>query len=438
MQLLAVAMLDLGQDADAADEMLVDRVVVVHVELHHRHDLVEIGDELAQNAGLVHAAHIERGIAVGCQHIHEEAIGLLVATQIAVDQLERTGEQFQRLGVIFEPVSVCEPEQPQQVHRVALEHALIGHVDAVIVDDEIAGAGKFSAAARKVHEEAVEAGNMLALFFLKGRAENTGEIAHALGRQEVVLHEALDRRQAGMACIAKPLCDIALNIEMQPLFRLSGEKVHVAAHRPEKIFRLAKLEIFLAGENALPHQVFRTAHAVKIFADPEQRVQVAQAALAVLHIGLDQITALARLGMAQVALGKLGLAVFGARILDHFLVETLDHFFIEWLLAADEARFQNGGADRHVGARLADALVDVAGGMADLQPHVPQHVEHIFHDLLAPGRLLVGQEKKEIDVGSGRQRAAPIAADGDYRQALPPTTGSVSDKHALPQNAAPQ
>ena len=42
----------------------------------------------------------------------------------------------------------------------------------------------------------------------------------------------------------------------------------------------------------------------------------------------------------------------------------------------------------------------------------------IFGDLLAPGRLLVGQDEQQIDVGAGRQRAAAIAADGDERDAL--------------------
>ena len=41
------------------------------------------------------------------------------------------------------------------------------------------------------------------------------------------------------------------------------------------------------------------------FGDPEQRVEIAQAALAVLDVGLDEIAAFARLEMALVALGEL-------------------------------------------------------------------------------------------------------------------------------------
>ena len=81
MHLLAVAALDLGEHADAAQQVLVDRVVVVHRELHHRDDLAEIGDQLAEQPGLVHAPQIELGIAVGGQHVEEQPVGLGVAAQ---------------------------------------------------------------------------------------------------------------------------------------------------------------------------------------------------------------------------------------------------------------------------------------------------------------------------------------------------------------------
>ena len=54
--------LDIGQHADTAEQVLVHRVVVVHVELHHRDDAAEGGHELAQHAGLVHAP--QHGFAV--------------------------------------------------------------------------------------------------------------------------------------------------------------------------------------------------------------------------------------------------------------------------------------------------------------------------------------------------------------------------------------
>ena len=127
-------------------------------------------------------------------------------------------------------------------------------------------------------------------------------------------------------------------------------------------------------------------------------MQVALAALAFLDVRLNQIAGFACLAVALVALGKLGLDEFRAGILDDFLVEAGNKRFEELAIAGEKPRIENCRADRHVFARKPDALIDVARGMADFQSHVPQHVEHVFDNLLAPGGLLVGQQKQKIDI----------------------------------------
>ena len=52
----AAAGLDVREDADAAQQMLVHRVVVIHVELHHRDNAAERAHETAEHARLVHPA----------------------------------------------------------------------------------------------------------------------------------------------------------------------------------------------------------------------------------------------------------------------------------------------------------------------------------------------------------------------------------------------
>src|SRR4051812_6117670 len=56
MILLELATLDLGEQAERADGMLVDRIVMIHVELHLGDDAAEVGDEAAEDSGLVHPA----------------------------------------------------------------------------------------------------------------------------------------------------------------------------------------------------------------------------------------------------------------------------------------------------------------------------------------------------------------------------------------------
>jgi hypothetical protein len=82
--------------------------------------------------------------------------------------------------------------------------------------------------------------------------------------------------------------------------------MQIAAHRPQEIGAAAEGAVFLGVEHAAFDQLIGLADAIDIFRDPEQRVQVAQAALAVLDVGLDQIARLPAAAVALLALGELG------------------------------------------------------------------------------------------------------------------------------------
>src|ERR1700750_1609071 len=93
--------------------------------------------------------------------------------------------------------------------------------------------------------------------------------------------------------------------------------------------------------------------------------------------------------MPLFALGKLGGNELGRRALHDLLVEALDEFVIELLIAGQESRLEDRGADGHIAARLPDRFIDRAGGVADLQAPVPQAIQNGFRDLPAPAGLLV-------------------------------------------------
>jgi hypothetical protein len=213
-------------------------------------------------------------------------------------------------------------------------------------------------------------------------------------------------------------CDFALDVERQPLFRAPGHEVHVAAHRPEEILAAAKQHVFRPREDASLDQLLRLAHAVDVFCDPEQRVEVAKPALAVLHIGLDQVARLPGAAVTLLAFGELRGDELRRGALRDVLVEAGDQLVEQLPISEQEARLENGGANRHVGLGLADALVDRARGVADLQPQIPEAIQDCLGDRFAPGGLLVGQDEQQIDVGAGCQQAAPIAAGGDDRHTL--------------------
>ena len=81
----------------------------------------------------------------------------------------------------------------------------------------------------------------------------------------------------------------------------------------------------------------RTVGRVQVLGDPEQGVQVAQAALALLDVGLDHVAAGAGAGMALVALLQLGGDEFGAGALDHLLAEAALQLLGQALVAGQPA-----------------------------------------------------------------------------------------------------
>ena len=91
---------------------------------------------------------------------------------------------------------------------------------------------------------------------------------------------------------------------------------------------------------------------------------------------------------------------------------------VERLVAENQARIEQCRADGHVGVAELHALVDGAGGVADLEAQIPQEIEHVLDDALAPGSLLVRQQEKQIDVGTRREQASAVAALGYHGHAL--------------------
>jgi len=376
------AALDFRKDADGAQEMFVGGVVVIHVELHQRDDATEIGDEAAEHAGLVHPAQRRFGILARGENVEAVLIG--------------------------------DVEEADDVDRIPVEEILLRDREAPVFDIE---AANDLLAAHRLHE-AADGGLLLFLLILEHGAEDARQVADILGDQEVVLHEAFDRLQAAMRLVAEALCHFGLQVEGDALLGAAGEEVQFAAHRPEKILGLAEGLVFLLREDAGLDEVGGLLDAVNIFRDPEQRVEIAQAALAFLDVGFDQVAAFARTRVALVALGELGLDEFVGRSLHHLGVETLFEIVVKLAVAIDEARFKQRRADGEIGAGEADAIGDGARRVADFQAQIPEHIEHVFDDALAPGGLLVGQQEQEIDVGARRQRAAAIAADSGDGDAL--------------------
>ncbi len=192
----------------------------------------------------------------------------------------------------------------------------------------------------------------------------------------------------------------------------------MAAHRGEETLGALEVTRLVLGQHTLGHQFARLADAIEILGDPEEQVQVAQPALAFLDVGFDDIARVAHTVMPLVTFRELGLDEVMAVADVEFLRKATGQFVEQLAVAPEIARFQQRGADRLVALGIAQALLDGAGGMPDLQAEIPQQVEHELDDLLAARRLLVGAQEEEIDVGQRRQLAPSVAARCDHSQPL--------------------
>jgi hypothetical protein len=153
-----------------------------------------------------------------------------------------------------------------------------------------------------------------------------------------------------MRGVAEPDRDLALDIEGKPLLGAPGDEMHVAADRPQEVAAAAEAAVFARIVDAELDQLLAFAYPVDVLGNPVERVQVAQAALAVLDVGLDQIARLAGAAMALLALGELGGDEFAA-VPARPPCRSAPSSSSKSCVAEQEARLEDRGADGHVGLR---------------------------------------------------------------------------------------
>src|SRR3546814_5014841 len=109
---------------------------------------------------------------------------------------------------------------------------------------------------------------------------------------------------------------------------------------PQEILRLLEAAHLGRGKHLALHQRGDVVDVVEELGDPEQRVQVAQAALALLDVGLELVARAAEAVMPRLALAELGLDKLGGATRLHVLLEALAKLAVERLVAPEPARLQ--------------------------------------------------------------------------------------------------
>ena len=343
------------------------------------------------------------------QQVEEDARRFRVVAQAVVDQVKVGGDQAHGVGVKQVAGAQRLFKDAQQVYRVGEERGRVGHVDAAL--DQLVAGDDLGAA-----EQAAQPGFGLDMPRFKPGQEDAGQIADAGGVAEEILHEHLDSPPPAGVAVAHSRRNFGLHVEGQLVHRAARDVMQVAAHRPQEGLGAFEGIELVAGEQVLGDEPLRSFDAVEVFADPVQRLQIAQAALGFLDIGFQDIALLAMLFVPLAAFGQLGFDELGAGRAEQVRPKPLVQLCCESGIARDEAMFQERGANGEIRAAELDAVFHGPAGMADFQFQVPQKIEDAFDQAFGPGRDLGGQEEQQVHVGMGGHLGPAIAADRDHGQ----------------------
>ncbi len=144
------------------------------------------------------------------------------------------------------------------------------------------------------------------------------------GAVVIILHELLDRQGAPAASITEKTGDAFLLVEMHLIALAGADKVQFVADAPQVIIGIFKGALLAFGDHPLDHHIFEIFGLVLDLGNPDRRMQVAQAPLALLYIGLKQINRAAVLFPTLVILLQFVadelLGVFAQHRRQHFLL----------------------------------------------------------------------------------------------------------------------
>ncbi len=235
---------------------------------------------------------------------------------------------------------------------------------------------------------------------------------------EIVLHEVFDRAPARGVAVAHAFGHGDLKVEGQLLDRAVRNQVHVAPDRHQEGLGRLEAVVFLARQHPLRDKVRGIGDAVDVLGDPVQGLQVAQPALALLHVGLDHIALAALLFVALETFLQLGLDIGGPGALEDLVPQPFLQLGRQRRIAFEVACLEKRGPDRVIVAGLFQAVLHRPAGMANFQMQVPHHVEHGFDHALGPAGDFVGCQEQQVDVGKRRHLRPAIAAKCQKRDAL--------------------
>mmetsp|Transcript_23333 Transcript_23333/g.40579 ORF Transcript_23333/g.40579 Transcript_23333/m.40579 type:complete len:732 (-) Transcript_23333:1538-3733(-) len=206
--------------------------------------------------------------------------------------------------------------------------------------------------------------------------------------------------------------------------------MQMAAGGPKEVLGPDKAAELIMGKEPQRDQFGGVLHLVNILANPEQRLQIAQAALGLFHIGFHHI-ALPLPFVAGVAFGQFRLDKGAFAALKEVGAQAVIQRGRQVRVAHQKPVFQHRRADGEILSTQPDAIAHRAAGVPHLQLEIPQDIKRRFDHILGPGGDLVGRQKQQIDVGERGHLAPAIAAHSDHGEALAGGGGRIGVQQGL-------
>ena len=151
---------------------------------------------------------------------------------------------------------------------------------------------------------------------------------------------------------------------------------------------------------------------------PAGSLKIAQAAGRLLHIGLEAVDGLVKLGVAR-ARGAAEQAQNLAAVGVEEAGEAFAELAVEADVAGEEAFVKQADGEFEVAVVERAGLLDGVDGLAAAQAAVPQAAYEIGDGGAGSGvEQRPAGEDQQIDIGIREQLAAPVAADGDQRESF--------------------
>ncbi len=366
---------------------------------------LELGEEAAQHAQFVHAAEDPAHLPLAAEHRQHHLAGVLAVEEGPVDVAEAAADQQAEIGGDIDVVLLGQQESPHQAERIGAEEIGVGDVDLSVLQGEDVDFLGLLLEEGPARGHRLDAGDPL-----RHRIADQVEIVRV---PVIVAHERLGPPEDVGLGIVLGVGDAALEFEGQLVVAALAQVMHLAAEAEDEIvggldlLALAALEQagFLEAEGVLDSPLE--------LGDPEEVLIVAEAAAAGLDVRLLDEDGAAQLLVPLFLLGDAPGDV-GLRLSLHaFLGKRLFELLPELFVPGEEAALEQGGLGLQVGVGLVDQFGEGAGGVADLEADVPEHVQDLLDHVLDQAVLglpALGIEEEDIDVAVGIELPAPEAA----------------------------